>query len=112
MSRNTTLIINGTIVNECCSFSGALLLVNDKIERVIPDGEALPKAEKIIDAKGMLVIPGLIDDQVHFREPGNTNKGTISSESGAAVLGGVTSYMDMPNNNPPSSTVESLRFKD
>jgi dihydroorotase len=112
MSRKTTLIKNGTIVNEGCSLSGALLLVNDLIERVIPDGEALPNAEKIIDAKGMLVIPGLIDDQVHFREPGNTNKGTISSESGAAVLGGVTSYMDMPNNNPPSATVESLRFKD
>jgi dihydroorotase, multifunctional complex type len=66
----------------------------------------------IIDAEGLFVIPGIIDDQVHFREPGATHKGDIESESAAAVLGGVTSYMDMPNNNPPAITIEAIKEKE
>ncbi|AGY53596.1 Allantoinase [Bacteroidales bacterium CF] len=107
----STLINNGTIINEGLSYKGSLLLVDERIKRIIPAGDSLPDAEIIIDAEGMYIVPGIIDDQVHFREPGNTHKGTIESESAAAVLGGVTSYMDMPNNNPATTTVELLEAK-
>ncbi|MHC1781135.1 MAG: dihydroorotase [Bacteroidales bacterium] len=109
-----TLIYNGTIVNEGSSFIGSLLIINGYIEKIFKDEvvetERFDRAN-LIDAKGLHILPGVIDDQVHFREPGNTHKGTISSESAAAVLGGVTSYMDMPNNNPPTVTNEALNRK-
>lgn len=109
-----TLIYNGTIVNEGSSFIGSLLIRNGYIEKIFKDEvvetERFDQAN-LIDAKGLHILPGVIDDQVHFREPGNTHKGTISSESAAAVLGGVTSYMDMPNNNPPTVTNEALNRK-
>lgn len=109
-----TLIYNGTIVNEGSSFIGSLLIRNGYIEKIFKDEvvetERFDRAN-LIDAKGLHILPGVIDDQVHFREPGNTHKGTISSESAAAVLGGVTSYMDMPNNNPPTVTNEALNRK-
>lgn len=107
----STLINNGTIINEGLSYKGSLLLVDERIKRIIPAGESLPDADTIIDAEGTYIVPGIIDDQVHFREPGNTHKGTIGSESAAAVLGGVTSYMDMPNNNPATTTIELLEAK-
>ncbi|MDD3034576.1 MAG: dihydroorotase [Bacteroidales bacterium] len=107
----STLINNGTIINEGLSYKGSLVLVDERINRIIPAGEPLPEADVLIDAEGMYIVPGIIDDQVHFREPGNTHKGTIESESAAAVLGGVTSYMDMPNNTPATTTVELLETK-
>jgi dihydroorotase len=71
----------------------------------------IPSGTKIIDASGLLLIPGVIDDQVHFREPGLTHKGDIHSESRAAVAGGVTSFMDMPNTNPQTVTIDLLNQK-
>ncbi|PKO95747.1 MAG: dihydroorotase [Bacteroidetes bacterium HGW-Bacteroidetes-7] len=105
------LIKNGTVINEGITFKGSLLIENELIVRIYSESEKLPSADKVIEAKGMIVIPGVIDDQVHFREPGNTHKGDISSESAAAVLGGVTSYMDMPNNNPSATTLSSIEAK-
>ena len=66
---------------------------------------------KIIDAEGKFLIPGVIDDQVHFREPGLTHKGDIASESAAAVAGGITSYMEQPNTKPAATTIEELEKK-
>lgn len=112
MSSGYHLIRNGTLINEGESFRGSLLMSGDKIAKIFVEGEELPGAEKITDAEGCLIIPGVIDDQVHFREPGNTHKGDIASESAAAVLGGITSYMDMPNNNPPAVTIEQIKAKE
>lgn len=115
----TTLIKNGTIINEGLSCSGSLL-IKDKFIYKIYSGlltndmtESIKESEnaKVVDATGMYIIPGVIDDQVHFREPGAEYKGSINSESKAAVLGGVTSFMDMPNNNPPATTNELLEKK-
>lgn len=117
-----TLVKNGIMVNEGLSSMGSLLIDGERISRILSrkdfnsDQEyfsavdALPR-EREIDAAGLHILPGVIDDQVHFREPGNTAKATIASESAAAVLGGVTSFMDMPNNNPPSTTNEALEQK-
>ncbi|MEN6619644.1 MAG: dihydroorotase [Rikenellaceae bacterium] len=105
------LIKNGMIINEGLSFTGSLLLVNDRISAIYNENDSLPVADETIDAEGLIVVPGVIDDQVHFREPGNANKGNINSESAAAVLGGVTSYMDMPNNIPPATTKSALEIK-
>lgn len=115
-----TLIKDITIINEGLSFQGSLLIKDELIEgiidsncadyhRIISDWEVT--AEKIIDGKDSYLMPGVIDDQVHFREPGATQKGDIESESAAAVLGGTTSFMDMPNNNPPVVTCEALEQK-
>ncbi|MBQ7772645.1 MAG: dihydroorotase [Bacteroidales bacterium] len=117
-----TLIKNGIIVNEGLSVLGSLLLEGNRIGRIIlaknfpgenEYREAVGKiqCDRCIDAEGLHILPGVIDDQVHFREPGNTHKATIASESAAAVLGGVTSFMDMPNNNPPCTTNSSLEGK-
>ena len=117
-----TLIKNGTIVNEGLSFEGSLLINGERIEKIIKASSFANRsryeaeinsitADKTVDAAGMHIIPGVIDDQVHFREPGNTQKATIATESAAAVLGGVTSFMDMPNNNPPTTTNEALEGK-
>ena len=117
-----TLVKNGIIVNEGLSVLGSLLINDERIEKIITrncydsDDEYNSAVEsiqcnKVIDANGLHVIPGVIDDQVHFREPGNTAKATIASESAAAVLGGVTSFMDMPNNTPPTTTNEALEGK-
>ena len=109
-----TLIKNATIVNEELKFRGSVLIENEKIKRifpkVIPGNFDLDDIE-IIDAEGLLLIPGVIDDQVHFREPGLTHKGDISTESRAAVAGGVTTYMEMPNTNPQTVTQEELQKK-
>ncbi len=107
----SVLIKNGRIINEGLSFKGSLFLVNERINHVFNENDPLPYADEIIDATDLVVIPGIIDDQVHFREPGNTYKGCIESESAAAVLGGVTSYMDMPNNNPPATSKIALDKK-
>ncbi|SHF51157.1 dihydroorotase [Mariniphaga anaerophila] len=108
------LIKEATIVNEGLKFKGSVLIDNNTIEKVFP--YAVPKdfdftGVEIIDASGLLLIPGAIDDQVHFREPGLTYKGEIATESRAAVAGGVTSYMEMPNTKPQSVTQEELQKK-
>lgn len=105
------LIKNGKIINEGISFIGSVLIKGERISGIYRTGEQLPNADYTINAEGLMVMPGVIDDQVHFREPGNTHKGNIETESAAAVLGGVTSYMDMPNNNPPATTIESIENK-
>ena len=105
------LIKNCTIINEGYSFAGSISIDGDVISGIYEKGDILPDKELIIDAEGLFLMPGIIDDQVHFREPGNPAKGTIESESAASVLGGVTSFMDMPNTNPPAVTLEILEKK-
>ena len=109
-----TLIKNARIVNEGKIFKGAVLVDGEFIARVY-EGEFIPDEElkniSVIDADGKFLIPGVIDDQVHFREPGLTHKGEITTESRAAVAGGVTSYMEMPNTNPQTVTQELLEQK-
>jgi dihydroorotase len=106
------LIKNSTIVNEGRTFRSDLLIKGEIIDSVGSAEELnVPADSKIIDATGLLLLPGIIDDQVHFREPGLTNKGDIYSESRAAVTGGVTSFMDMPNTNPQTVTIELLNEK-
>lgn len=106
----TTLITNANIVNEGKLFEGDVLIRGQFIE-VIGKDLSSQQANVVIDAKGKLLLPGVIDDQVHFREPGLTHKGDIHSESRAAVAGGVTSYMEMPNTNPPTFTQQLLEDK-
>ena len=107
---STLLILNGTIVNENRIFQADLFIKNGFIEKIESDLQHLT-ADKIIDASGLHIFPGLIDDQVHFREPGLTHKGNIYSESRAAVAGGVTSFMEMPNTVPNALTQELLEDK-
>lgn len=117
-----TLVKNGIIVNEGTSLLGSLLIDGEKISKVILEQDFANRqeynaaidaigADNCVDASGLHILPGVIDDQVHFREPGNTAKATIESESAAAVLGGVTSFMDMPNNNPAATTIGALDTK-
>ncbi|MCA1758266.1 MAG: dihydroorotase [Bacteroidales bacterium] len=108
------LIKDATIINEGLKFRGSVLIDGEKIERVFP--YTIPQdfdltGIEIRDATGLCLIPGVIDDQVHFREPGFTHKGDIASESRAAVAGGVTSFMEMPNTNPQAVTQELLGQK-
>ncbi|MGB5821025.1 MAG: dihydroorotase [Saonia sp.] len=103
------LIKNAKIINENAQFEGDVLIENDvilKIDKNISGAEAM-----VIDIKGNYLMPGIIDDQVHFREPGLTHKGTIATESRAALAGGITSYMEQPNTNPQSTTIEKLEEK-
>ena len=110
-----TYIHNARIVNEGQTFDGAIVIENEVIAEVLKAGET-PTApcDETIDAQGMYLIPGVIDDHVHFRDPGMTHKADMTSESKAAAAGGVTSYMDMPNTNPQTTTLEALedKFKD
>ncbi len=105
-----TLIVNGTLVNEGRVFQSDILLDGDRIER-IDTGLSAGPADDVIDAGGCYVLPGLIDDQVHLREPGLTHKATIPSESRAALFGGVTSFMEMPNTSPPTTDRSALAEK-
>jgi len=107
---NKILIKNATIVNEDKIFESDLLIVNDIISQI---DKNISKSNdcKIIDASGKILIPGLIDDQVHFREPGLTHKATINSESKAAVAGGITSFIEMPNTIPQTTTINELNKK-
>jgi dihydroorotase len=109
---SSILIKNATIINEGRTFPGDLLIINETISAIGAIlKEDIPSGTEIIDATGLLLIPGIIDDQVHFREPGLTNKGNIFSESRAAVAGGVTSFMDMPNTIPQTVTIDILNKK-
>lgn len=111
------LIKNASIVNENNIFMGSVFLQNNLIAKIFEGTisteqiENLPSETRIIDAIGQYLLPGIIDDQVHFREPGLTHKGTIHSESRAAVAGGITSYMEMPNTVPNVFTQQLLEEK-
>jgi dihydroorotase len=106
----TTVIRNAQLVNEGQVNESDVLLKNGRIEKIAADIQA-PAGAEIVDAKGRYLLPGMIDDQVHFREPGLTHKGDFYSESRAAVAGGVTSYMEMPNSKPPTTDAEQLKWK-
>lgn len=106
-----TLISNIDIVNEGRSFVGSVLIDNDVIEQIIEGTRHDIDADVVVDGRGKMLLPGAIDDQVHFREPGLTQKADIASESAAAVAGGVTSYMEMPNTNPQTTTIAALNDK-
>ena len=105
------LIKEAHIVNEGKTFVGDVLIYGERIEKMDMTINASKENCEIIDAKGLYLIPGLIDDQVHFREPGLSHKGTIYSESRAAVAGGITSFMEMPNTKPNTLTLELLEEK-
>ncbi|EKX99650.1 amidohydrolase family protein [Hoylesella saccharolytica F0055] len=108
----TTLLYGGIIVNEGRTFKGSVVIENDFIAAVI-EGEMAPRGryDKEVDATGSFILPGIIDEHVHFREPGLTQKGDIESESRAAAYGGVTSFFDMPNTNPQTTTLDALKDK-
>lgn len=105
-----TLIKGGRIVNEGRTFDGSLVVDDEKIVEI---NTHYPEAsfDRVVDASGCFVLPGVIDDHVHFREPGLTEKADIESESRAAAAGGVTTYFDMPNTNPQTTTLEALDEK-
>ena len=104
-----TLIKNAEIINEGKKFNSDILIKNQFISKI--ENNINLAVDKIIDAKGLLLLPGVIDDQVHFREPGLTHKGDIYTESKAAVAGGITSFMEMPNTNPQVLTQKLLQEK-
>lgn len=109
-----TLIKNATIINEGLKFKGSVLIEDQIIKKVYPQvipAELYLADIEIFDASGLYLIPGVIDDQVHFREPGLTHKGDIFSESRAAIAGGVTTYMEMPNTVPQAVTQQELQKK-
>ena len=109
------LIQNAILINEGARCKASVLIAGERISKIYRCDEIIEEsiisACQVIDASGLLLLPGVIDDQVHFREPGLTHKGDIHSESRAAVVGGVTSFMDMPNTLPQTTTVEALNDK-
>lgn len=110
----TISIANASLVNEGKVITASILIRDELIDRVItdnPDEIYNYKTDQLIEAKGKLLFPGVIDDQVHFREPGLTHKGDIYSESKAGVAGGVTSFMEMPNTSPQTTTISLLNDK-
>lgn len=112
LNMSSILIKNATVINEGRIFKSDLLVKGELIASIGPvDKHDIQPDTKIIDATDLLLIPGIIDDQVHFREPGLTHKGDIYSESKAAVAGGVTSFMDMPNTNPQTTNISVLNEK-
>tara|TARA_Y100000592_G_scaffold47031_1_gene74721 strand:- start:401 stop:1738 length:1338 start_codon:yes stop_codon:yes gene_type:complete len=106
----STLIKNVKIVNEGKIFKGDIRIKQDKISLIAPS-IPLTQDENVVDGDNKYLIPGLIDDQVHFREPGLTHKGDIYTESRAAVAGGITSFIEMPNTNPQTTTMEKIDQK-
>ena len=117
-----TLIHNATIVNEGRIFVGSVVIEDDKITEISENSEKSENSEyseysdysEIIEAKGLLLLPGVIDTHVHFRDGGNSENpaGTFYSESRAARAGGVTSVVDMPNTKPLTTTMEALEAKE
>jgi dihydroorotase len=112
LAMNHILIRNGLLINEGEKFNADLLISGDRIEQICPPGECPAGSDtEIIDATGLWVLPGVIDDHVHFREPGLTHKGDIASESAAAAAGGVTAFMEMPNTRPPTVSLAEWENK-
>lgn len=111
---SSILLSQGTIVTNGEEFTGSIYIENQRIAQIfrgtIPQS-LVQSADRIIDCNGMVILPGVIDDQVHFREPGLTHKATIASESQAALAGGVTTFMEMPNTVPQTTTIEHLEEK-
>lgn len=107
-----TLIKGGTLVNEGRLFDGSIVVEDSRIAKII-EGNHTPDAsyDEVIDASGCFVLPGIIDDHVHFREPGLTAKADMDTESQAAAAGGVTTYFDMPNTVPQTTTLKALEEK-
>ena len=103
-------IVNAKLVNEGRIFEGEILIVNDRIQKIGSQVD-VEGAHEVFDADGNYIIPGFIDDQVHFREPGLTHKATIATESKAAIAGGITSFLEMPNTNPQTTTREEWEAK-
>lgn len=108
MSR--ILIRNARLVNEGKVFEADVFIARGRIDKIAASIEGM-NAPVEIDAQGRWLVPGMIDDQVHFREPGATHKGCMASESRAAVAGGITSFMDMPNTRPATLTLAALDDK-
>ncbi len=111
---NLKLIKNATIVNEGKKLEGSIVIENEFIKDIIESGVDIPQSyefSEIIDANNKVLLPGIIDDQVHFREPGLVHKGDIESESKAAVAGGITAFMEMPNTVPQTVTQKLLEEK-
>ena len=106
-----TLIKNANLVNEGSVSVCDVLIEGEIIKEIKEQIEDFPQNTSIIDAKGKYLIPGVIDDQVHFREPGLTHKANIATESRAAVSGGITSFIEMPNTVPQATTQELLEDK-
>jgi len=111
MSTSTFLIKGATLVNENQTFEADVRIKGERIAEISKVGLSATENEKVIDAKGLHLIPGMIDDQVHFREPGLTHKAEIYTEAKAAVAGGITSFMEMPNTVPNTLTQELLEDK-
>jgi dihydroorotase len=107
---SVTLLLNGQIVNEGKISAGDVLIKNGRIDTLGKDLSHIA-ADQIIDCQGKMILPGMIDDQVHFREPGLTHKGCIETESRAAVMGGITSYMEMPNCDPNTTDQTQINAK-
>jgi dihydroorotase len=107
---SSTLIKNARVVNEGRVVNADVRIAGKRIEKIHVNIERQPD-DIVIQADGAYLLPGMIDDQVHFREPGLTHKGTIASESRAAVAGGITSFMEMPNVDPATTTIEALERK-
>ncbi len=105
-----TLIVNARLINEDREFEGDLRFAHGRIE-AIGSGLVARHGETVIDAAGRRLLPGMIDDQVHFREPGLEYKGDLATESAAAVAGGLTSFMEMPNTSPPTLDAAALEDK-
>ena len=107
---NRLLITNARLINEGVIRDADVFIEGERIEKVADSIDA-PEGVRVVDAQGRYLIPGMIDDQVHFREPGLTNKGDLATESAAAAAGGITSFMDMPNVNPQTTTRDALADK-
>ena len=107
-----TLIFGGKVVNEGKVLTASVVVDNDTITDII-EGTDTPRGsyDQIVDATGCFVLPGVIDDHVHFRDPGLTQKADMQTESRAAAFGGVTSYLDMPNTKPQTTTIDALEAK-
>jgi dihydroorotase len=111
MHTKSIIIKNAQIVNEGITFAGDVLIEGQHIKEIASSISIKNSNVTIIDAKGNYLLPGVIDDQVHFREPGLTHKASIESESKAAIAGGITSFIEMPNTKPQATTIDKLEDK-
>ena len=111
MQESSILIKNARIVNQGEILVGDLLIEGQIIKEIAPSISAKNADTLVVDAENKFLLPGMIDDQVHFREPGLTHKGTIETESRAAIAGGITSFIEMPNTKPQATTIEKLEEK-